>query len=56
MALEALDLMYKRGKKCIDIIAVSPDLMENIEEYKLLEINEVVATDHRALIIDINLK
>ena len=52
IVLEDLDPIQKRGSKCIDTIAVMPSLMENVEGYKLLEINEVIATDHRAFIID----
>ena len=56
VAFEALDPMHKRSLKYINIIVISPNLMENVEGCKLLEINKVIATDYRALIIDINLK
>jgi len=51
-----MDLTQKRGSKSIDSVAVLENLMTYIEGYKLLETNEVISTDHRLFIIDINLE
>ena len=49
-----MDLTQKRGFNSINSIAVSLNLMKYVEGCKLLEINEVIATDYRSYIIDIN--
>ena len=42
------------GSNPIDSIAVSEGLMEFIEGLKLLSHNEIVWSDHRAYVIDVN--
>jgi predicted membrane-bound spermidine synthase len=39
----------------INSIAVTPELIEFVENYKLLETNDIVITDHRACVIEVNL-
>ena len=51
-----MDNIYKRGSRLIDIIAVSPGLIEVVEGCVLLEINNIVISDHRSYIIDLNLQ
>ena len=51
-----LSKTHRRGSKCIDSIVASPNIFECIEGSKLLEINEVLDTDYRLYLIDINLE
>jgi len=51
-----MDNMHKRGSRPIDTIAVSPGLIDILEEYVLLEINDIVILDYRSYIIDLNLQ
>ena len=51
-----IDPAQKRGLNCTDGIFIAEEMIEVIEGSKLLEVNEIVVTDHRSYIIDINLK
>ena len=51
-----MDPTQKRDSKSIDSIAVLENLITHIKGYKLLETNEVISTDYRSFIIDINLE
>ena len=51
-----LDKIYIRGSKYIDSVAITQNLLDFVEESKLLEANEVTISDYRALLIDINLE
>ena len=42
--------------KVIDLIAVSEGLIEFVEGSKLIHHNEIIFSDHRAYIIDINIE
>ena len=44
------------GSWPINLIAATPFIINCIEEYKLLDTNEVLLTDHRLYLIDINLE
>ena len=51
-----MDNTYLNRSKLINIIAISPNLIECIEGCKLYKVNELIITDHRLYIIDINLE
>jgi len=51
-----LDKTYIRGLKCIDSVAITQNLLDLIKGSKLLEANKVTKSDHRVLLIDINLE
>ena len=51
-----LDSIHIAGSKCIDSIAVSYNLMKFVERSKLCKINEIINTDHRSYIIDLNIE
>ena len=53
---ENLDLIQKRGSKYIDSIVTTETLFNFVEGCKLFEFDEVVATDYRLYVIDINLE
>jgi len=44
-----------RGSKSIDSIAVTLELIEFVENCQLLETNDIVITNHRAYLIEVNL-
>ena len=50
-----MDKTFINGSNPIDTIAASEGIMINIEGVKLLGHNEIVSTDHRAYVADINL-
>ena len=52
--VEDLDGTYKRSSNCLDSIAASQDIIQYIEGSKILEVNEVVNTNHRSYLIDVN--
>ena len=52
--VEDLDGTYKRSSNCLDSIAASQDIIQYIEDSKILEVNEVVNTNHRSYLIDVN--
>jgi len=50
-----MDHIEVRGSTLIDTIAMSHGVMEYVEGSRLMECNEIIFTDHRAYIVDINL-
>ena len=50
------DHTNNRGTKCIDSIVVTPNLRKQIEGSRLFEKNEIVNTEHRSYVVDINLE
>jgi len=38
----------------IDTIAVTPNIIECIKGYKLLEVNDIIITDYHTYLVDIN--
>ena len=54
--MSKIDNIYKIGSKPIHSIAASPSIMNCIEGYKLIEVNEIVLSNHRGYLIDINLE
>ena len=54
--LNQLDNAHVRGSVPIDSIAISSRLMSHVERIKLLERNEVVTSDHRAYLLDVNVE
>ena len=52
--VEDLDGTYKRSSNCLDLIAASQDIIQYIEGSKILEVNEVVNTNYRSYLIDVN--
>ena len=53
---QQMDNTYLTRLRPIKIVAVSPNLIECIEGYKILEVNDIIITDYRLYIIDINLE
>ena len=53
---EEMDKTYVHGSNPIDTIAMSEGLLEYVEGSKLLSHNEIVNTDHRAYVVDVNLE
>jgi len=51
-----LDHIYREETKYIDVIPISENLSEYLEKSKLFEIHEIVNTDYRGHIIDMNLE
>ena len=49
-----MDNTHKDGSKLIDSIAASYRIISYIERCKLIEANEVVLSDHRGYLVDIN--
>ena len=49
-----MDNTHIIGSKLIDTAAASPNLMNCIEGYKLMKIDNLIITDHRLFLIDIN--
>ena len=54
--LNRLDYTYQDGVKCIDTIAASDNILQCIEGLKLLEINEIIDTNHQSYIVDVNME
>jgi len=54
--VEELYRMHKNGSKCIDLVVVTPEILQWVEGSKLCEINEIVEIDHRFYVIDINME
>jgi len=54
--IERLDRTYKNGSKPIDSIAATCGIMDFVEGCKLLSYNEIVETDHRAYMVDVNIE
>ena len=52
--LDCFDNAYRDKSKPIDSIIVTPNIMEHIRGYKLLEVNKVVIIDYRLCLININ--
>ena len=56
IADEELDSTYIRGSKSINSIVVTKNILDFIEGLKLLKANEIIITNYRALLIDINME
>ena len=52
--LSEIDNIYIDRSKPINIIAVLPNIMECVEDCKLVDANELIINDHQAYLIDIN--
>ena len=50
-----MDNTYRNRLKCINSVAVSENIMRFLEGSKLCETYEILDTDHRRYIIDINI-
>ena len=50
-----MDNTYWDGSKCINTIVASDSTLAFVEWCKLCEVNEILDTDHRGYIIDVNL-
>ena len=53
---ETSDSTYKHGSKQIDSIAASNGIMNYIEGSRLMNYNEIIQSDHRAYMIDIDIR
>ena len=51
--MKDLDKTYKHGSSLIDSITAISGIIEYVEEYQLINYNDIVELDHRAYIIDI---
>ena len=51
-----MDPTHKRGLRPIDIIAALSNVIECIEGYQLLEVNEIIISKHKSYLVDINFK
>ena len=51
-----MDNTFIRGAKLIDTIAILNRIMQCVEGYKLINENIIILSDHRAYVVDINLK
>ena len=56
LRLEQLDKTYKNGSKPIDSIAATSGIMEHVEGCEVMNHDDIVETDHRACMIDINVE
>ena len=56
VALDEMDRTCINGNNPIDTFAVSEGLIEYVEGVKLVPHNEIVNSDHRAYIVDINIE
>ena len=54
--MSKMDKMEIQGSKPIDTIAASHRILEYVEGCFLLEYNEIVFTNHRSYVIDMNLE
>ena len=54
--LDEIDNTYRDRSKYIDTIAASESILSFVEGCRLYEINEILDTNHRGYIIDIDLK
>ena len=54
--LDQLDKTCVRGSSAIDSVVMSEGLLDFVEELLLVSNNEIINTDHRACIVDINLE
>ena len=50
------DSTYQYGSNYIDIIAVSTNLLEFIDECSIVNFNQIIITDHREFLVDVNLE
>ena len=53
--IKELDHTYNRETKCIYLIVATLKIIKNKEGSVVFEANEIMNTDHRELIVDINL-
>lgn len=56
LKIEELDKTHKNGSKLIDSIAATSGIMEYMEGCELISYNDIVETDHRACVIDVNVE
>ena len=54
--LQRIDQTYKTGPKSINSIATSLNIMKYVEGYHLLEVNEIIISNHRSYLVDVNLE
>jgi len=54
--LDKMDKTFVNGSNLIDTFAVSEGLIEYVEGVKLIPHNEIVNSDHRVYIVDINIE
>ena len=50
------DNTYVIGSKCIDFVAVSSEIINKIEECKLIIYNQIIYSDYRGYLFNINLE
>ena len=50
------DSIYQYGSNYIDIVAVSTNLLEFIDECSIVNFNQIIITDHREFLVDMNLE
>ena len=50
------DKIYSRGSKYIDIVTITHRLMSYVRGCKLIETDEIIPSDHRGYLIDVNIK
>jgi len=53
---ENRDSTYQYRSNCIDIIAASTNLLEFIDGYSIVDFNQIIITDHRGFLVDVNLE
>ena len=53
---EIKDYTHKMGSKQIDAVLVTSELIQAIVGCKLTDFNDIINTDHRGFIFDINIK
>ena len=50
------DKTFEFGPKCIDVVLVSEEVLEIIEGIALIEWNEIVDSDYRGYLLDLDLE
>ena len=53
--MDARENTQRRGKKCIDSISVSEGLLPYIEGCEMTNYSEIIVTDHRGFVVDIDI-
>ena len=48
--------MCRRETKCIDSIEATTNTRKYLEDIRLFEINDIMSTDHRSCVVDMNLQ
>ena len=54
--LKNWDNTYVIGSKCIDFVPTSSGIINEIEGYKLINYNQIIQSNHRGYLFDINLE